>query len=79
MVDKIIKNRDARKYFYMVGVAIAGLLVGYNVITVEESGLWLNFAVALLGLQGIVAVANTPRHKTHEQEDIINADDVTEV
>lgn len=71
MMNKIIKSPEIRRYLYLIGAAIAALLVGYNIITVEQSGLWLNFLVAILGVQSIMAAVNTPEKPSDEQEEEI--------
>lgn len=70
-MDRIIKSPEKRRYLYIVGVAVAALLVGYGIITSEQSGLWISLAAAILGVNGIVSAANTPEKPTTQEEDEI--------
>lgn len=71
MVNRIIKNPEVRRYMYVVGVALAALLVGYGVLNAENSGLWLSLLGALLGFNQVTSAVNTPEKPTIEQEDEI--------
>lgn len=70
-MNHIIKNPEARRYMYVTLTAVAALLVGYGVLTVEQSGLWLSLGGAILGFGNIVAASNTPEKPSTEQEDEI--------
>lgn len=70
-MNRIIKSPEARRYMYVVGVALAALLVGYGILTAENSGLWLSLLGALLGFSQVTSAANTPEKPSTEQEDEI--------
>lgn len=53
-----IKNEKTRLYLYGIGVAVAALLVGYGIVSYEESQLWLSVAGAALGLTNVLAAVN---------------------
>lgn len=53
-----ITSRAGRLWLYGVGVAVAALLVGYGIVTVEQGGLWLAVAGAVLGTGEAVAARN---------------------
>lgn len=47
-----------RMWLYGIAVAVAGLLIGYGVITAAEGGLWLSLIVAVLAIAPAVAIDN---------------------
>jgi len=49
---------ERRKYLYAVGLAVAGLLLGYGVINADELSGWIALAGALLGYNPAVALRN---------------------
>lgn len=51
-------NRRVRIWLYSVAVALAALLVGYGVLTIEQSGLWLALFGALSAVAPVVALDN---------------------
>lgn len=67
-MNRIIKSPEARRYMYVVGVALAALLVGYGILTAESSGLWLSLLGALLGFSQVTSAVNTPEKPTNEEE-----------
>ena len=59
--NRWIPSREARLWLYGVAVAVAAVLVGYGVVTIEQGGLWLALIGALLGVGNAVAARNVPR------------------
>ena len=59
--NRWIASKSARLWLYGVAVAVAALLVGYGILTVEHGGLWLSVVGALLGLGNAVAGRNVPK------------------
>lgn len=59
--NRWIPSTAARLWLYGVAVAVAALLIGYGVMTIEQGGLWLALIGALLGTGNAVAARNVPR------------------
>lgn len=68
-------SREFRKYLYGVAIAAFPVAVYFGLIEPEAIPLVLPLIVALFNL----TPKETPNPSESEQEDIINADDVTEV
>jgi len=77
-MDKIIKSPEKRRYLYVVGVAVAALLVGYGIINAEHSGLWVSLLGTVLGFSQITSAANVPERPTEEdkEDEVPVSDDV---
>lgn len=58
--NRWIPSPDARRWLYGVLVALAGVGVGYGIITAEQGGLWLSLGAAALGVGPLVAGRNVP-------------------
>ena len=67
MKNGFIKNKNTRKYLYVVFGAGMALLVARGVITEVEAPLWLDLAGAILGV-GVsgVALANLDKGSSDE-------------
>lgn len=61
----IIPSPAIRAWIYRVLVAAAAIGVGYGILTIEQSGLWLTLAATTLGLSNTLALAHTPRRGKH--------------
>ncbi|GAB6857877.1 hypothetical protein [Microbacterium xylanilyticum] len=59
--NRWIPSPDARRWLYGVLVALAGVGVGYGIITAEQGGLWLSLGSAVLGTGPLIAGRNVPR------------------
>lgn len=59
--NRWIPSPDARRWLYGVLVTLAGVGVGYGIITAEQGGLWLSLGAAVLGVGPLVAGRNVPR------------------
>lgn len=59
--NKWVPSPAARLWLYGIAIAVAGLLVGYGILTVEQGGLWLAVIGAILGTGNAVAARNVPR------------------
>lgn len=68
MMNRIIKSPETRRYIYVVLTAVSALLVGYGVLTLSESGLWLTVAGAVLGFGNVLSASNTPEKPATEEE-----------
>lgn len=53
-----ITNPKTRAYLYGIGIAASPLAVGYGIINAEQSGLWVSFLGAVLGINNSLALAN---------------------
>lgn len=60
--NKWVPSPDARLWLYGIAVALAALLIGYGILTVEQGGLWLALFGAILGTGNAVAARNVPRN-----------------
>lgn len=56
---RFIKSPKGRKWLYGIGAALAAVLVGYGILTPDQSQLWLDLLNAALVPTLIVAAANT--------------------
>lgn len=54
----LIFTPPVRGYLYGIGIAAGAVAVGYGVVTIEQAGLWLGLAGALLGTTSAVAAKN---------------------
>lgn len=59
--NRWIPSPAARLWMYGVAVAVAALLIGYGILTIEQGGLWLAVVGAILGTGNAVAARNVPR------------------
>ena len=59
--NRWVPSPAARLWMYGILVALAALGVGYGLVTVEQSGLWLALASAVLGVGNLIAARNVPR------------------
>lgn len=75
MVNKIISNPEIRKYIYRIGMALAAVLIGYGVLTIDEAGLWVALFGAVLGFNEFMASVNT---KESEELYDVEEDDFTD-
>ncbi len=60
--NKWVPSPSARLWLYGIAVAVAALLIGYGILTVEQGGLWLALFGAILGTGNAVAARNVPRN-----------------
>lgn len=67
-MDKIIKSRTARRYGYLVLVAVLALLIANGVIDESQGDLWKELIYAIFGLGFITAAVNVPEKPTTEEE-----------
>ena len=59
--NRWVPSPAARLWLYGIAVAVAALLVGYGILTIEQGGLWLAVIGAILGTSNAVAARNVPR------------------
>lgn len=59
--NKWLPSPEARQWLYGVLVALAPVGVTYGLITVEQGGMWLAVASAVLGLGNLLAARNVPK------------------
>lgn len=59
--NKWIHDPAIRRWIYGILVALAAIAVAYGIVTIEQSGLWLALAGAILGLGNVLAARNTPK------------------
>lgn len=59
--NKWVPSPGVRLWLYGIAVALAALLVGYGILTIEQGGLWLALFGAILGTGNAVAARNVPR------------------
>lgn len=59
--NRLIPSPEVRLWLYGILVALAGLGVGYGIVTVEQGGLWLALGAAILGVGNLIAARNVPR------------------
>ncbi|MBZ4486288.1 hypothetical protein [Microbacterium sp. cx-55] len=59
--NKWIPSPAARLWLYGVLVALSAAGIGYGVLTIEQGGLWLSLAAAVLGVGNAVAARNVPK------------------
>lgn len=59
-MNRLIPSPAVRAWLYGIFIALAALAVGYGLLTIEQSGLWLTLVAAVLGLSNTLALANTP-------------------
>lgn len=59
--NRWIADPAVRLWLYGILAAAAPIGVAYGLITVEQGGLWLALASALLGVGNLLAARNTPR------------------
>lgn len=59
--NRWVPSPEVRLWGYGVLVALAGVAIGYGVITAEQGGLWTALGAAVLGVGNLVAAKNTPR------------------
>ena len=59
--NRWVPSPEVRLWMYGILVALAALGVGYGLLTVEQSGLWLALASAILGIGNLIAARNVPR------------------
>lgn len=59
--NKWVPSPAVRLWLYGIAVALAALLIGYGILTVEQGGLWLALFGAILGTGNAVAARNVPR------------------
>ena len=67
-MDKIIKSRTARRYGYLVLVAVLALLIANGVIDESQGDLWKELIYAIFGLGFITAAVNVPDKPATEEE-----------
>lgn len=60
--NKWVPSPAVRLWLYGIAVALAALLIGYGILTVEQGGLWLALFGAILGTGNAVAARNVPRN-----------------
>lgn len=59
--NRFIPSPKVRAWLYSIAAAGAPLLIGYGFLTVEQGGLWLGLAGAVLGVSGnLLAAGNVP-------------------
>lgn len=59
--NRWVPSPEARLWLYGILVALAALAVAYGIVTVEQGGLWLSLAAAVLGIGNLIAARNVPR------------------
>lgn len=59
--NRWVPSPEVRLWMYGVAVAVAALLIGYGILTIEQGGLWLAVIGAILGTGNAVAARNVPR------------------
>ena len=59
--NRWVPSPEVRLWMYGILVALAALAVAYGVVTVEQGGLWLALAAAVLGVGNLIAARNVPR------------------
>jgi len=59
--NRWIPSPQARLWLYGVLVALSPVGVSYGLITVEQGGMWLVLASAVLGVSNLLAARNTPK------------------
>lgn len=59
--NKWIPRPAIRAWLYGIAITVGALLVGYGVLTAEQSGLWLSLVGAILTGSNAVAAKNLPR------------------
>ena len=59
--NRWVPSPEVRLWLYSILTALAPIGVAYGLITVEQGGLWLALASALLGVGNLLAARNTPR------------------
>ena len=58
--NRWIPSPAVRLWLYSILVALAGLGIGYGIVTAEQGGLWLALGAAVLGVGNLLAAGNTP-------------------
>ena len=59
--NRWVPSPEVRLWMYGILVALAALLIGYGILTVEQGGLWLALFAAVLGVGNLIAARNVPR------------------
>ena len=59
--NRWVPSPEVRLWMYGILVALAALAVAYGLVTVEQGGLWLALAAAVLGVGNLIAARNVPR------------------
>jgi predicted cobalt transporter CbtA len=58
--NRWVPSPAVRRWLYGIAAAVAALLIGYGVLTIDQAGLWLALAGAVLLGAPLLAGANTP-------------------
>ncbi len=53
MIDRIVKNRRARRYIYILTTAALAVLLGYGIIDGNQVAVFTGLAAAITGLAGL--------------------------
>ncbi|AGW42447.1 DNA polymerase I [Leifsonia xyli subsp. cynodontis DSM 46306] len=64
-MNNLIPNPATRAWIYRILIATAATAVSYNLITPNQSNLWLTLIAAILGLSNTLALTNTPTTGKH--------------
>lgn len=61
-----ITNIKVRQYIYGILVAASPIVVYRGILDIQEAGLWLVLAGAVLGLSNLLAISNLNKDGKHE-------------